>query len=762
MITSRLRVVGIVTSIVAISVGCSSSGSHGESGSGALRANLVAASAHDIAEVHYTVVPAGQNCDDPPVAQAAVALESEAFPSSSGGSGANHRFADAFFTLSPGAYTVCVTPLQASGEPSTECGAAEAQAMVVAGATSEVALISQCKGDARGGLDATTLLNDPPFIEDLAIAPSKFIRACEAAALHAELTDANGDDLVTKWEVASAPEGANAAIAGSGNTVTFRSDMTGAYELRLVVTDAHDATAMLSFPIYVSGQSCNDGNSCNGVEVCSNDDQCLAGQPEPDGATCTAACGSGAVCQAGACICADSSTAVIPADGGTVTLGDRATVTFPSDAFASPQPVVLSATSNAETALDWQVSAEMFAAGARTAYELRLDTGTTRPQAGIRVVLDVPSDFAARVPADSEIQVFAQLFQDAGGEALDQFELFASVYSAAESTVTVELPAEAFTNRRNARMTYEAVFLLATTPTRPGLPLARTSSAAARTGEPELPLPPPPDAVMSDSSAARPFAAAAAATCEGSSLGSPLANREVTSPFNAPSHYGTDYRAADGTTVQAMADGKIVKIGFDERPLPTPDPRSGKTVKGWGRYVIIEHSDGSRSLYAHLQKDGVQQHEGDSVSEGDAIALSDNTGGSSGPHLHVEYAPNGKIYERASKVDPDPCIDQNARGSITVSDNGNLADDAFSVAINGLVVCTTTIGASNTCAVGNLRAGNATLTLTVVVAPDNVGTYQITLADGLTFSDSSTTRSGTAPQGGTASFPILIPKSPSP
>lgn len=38
-------------------------------------------------------------------------------------------------------------------------------------------------------------------------------------------------------------------------------------------------------------------------------------------------------------------------------------------------------------------------------------------------------------------------------------------------------------------------------------------------------------------------------------------------------------------------------------------------------------------------------------------------------------------------------------------------------------------------AVGNLRPGAVTLTLTAFIAPDNVGTYEITLAEGLTFSD---------------------------
>ena len=78
----------------------------------------------------------------------------------------------------------------------------------------------------------------------------------------------------------------------------------------------------------------------------------------------------------------------------------------------------------------------------------------------------------------------------------------------------------------------------------------------------------------------------------------------------------------------------------------------------------------------------------------------------------------------ANEIYPEPCIDQNVSGSITVRDNGFLADDAFSVSLDGLIVCVTAIGASNTCGIGNLRSGTATLTLVAVIAPDNVGTYE--------------------------------------
>jgi len=152
-----------------------------------------------------------------------------------------------------------------------------------------------------------------------------------------------------------------------------------------------------------------------------------------------------------------------------------------------------------------------------------------------------------------------------------------------------------------------------------------------------------------------------------------------------------------------MAKGKVLLIGFDERPLAKPDPRSGKLIKGWGRYIIIEHEDGSKSLYAHLQKDGVKVALNETVSAGSIIALSDDSGGSQAAHLHVEYVPNGEIFKKPSKVNADSCIGNAVSGNIQVSDNGSAADDAFSVAVNGKTICTTNIGASNSCSLGALR-----------------------------------------------------------
>ncbi|WP_044172089.1 DUF6443 domain-containing protein [Flectobacillus major] len=90
-------------------------------------------------------------------------------------------------------------------------------------------------------------------------------------------------------------------------------------------------------------------------------------------------------------------------------------------------------------------------------------------------------------------------------------------------------------------------------------------------------------------------------------------------------HKGIDLKTGGvtGLSVSAAANGIVDKIGWDK--------------KGWGRYVIIRHENGYFSLYAHLEKNGVQVRVGDQLSNGQSFARSGNTGGSTGPHLHLEF-----------------------------------------------------------------------------------------------------------------------------
>lgn len=108
-------------------------------------------------------------------------------------------------------------------------------------------------------------------------------------------------------------------------------------------------------------------------------------------------------------------------------------------------------------------------------------------------------------------------------------------------------------------------------------------------------------------------------------------------------HRGIDYGCPEGTRILASEAGTVSFIG--------------DLNVGYGKYIILKHPGGIwETVYAHLSKFLVKK--GDSVSKGDAIALSGNTGNSTGPHLHFEVRKNGiKISPRSvlhSVLDTDP------------------------------------------------------------------------------------------------------------
>ncbi len=89
-------------------------------------------------------------------------------------------------------------------------------------------------------------------------------------------------------------------------------------------------------------------------------------------------------------------------------------------------------------------------------------------------------------------------------------------------------------------------------------------------------------------------------------------------------HRGTDYAAPRGTPVYAAGDGRIVEAGY------TPSN---------GNYVFIQHGEGFKTHYLHLNKKRVKR--GDRVTQGQVIGTVGSTGAATGPHLHYEFLVNG-------------------------------------------------------------------------------------------------------------------------
>ena len=91
-------------------------------------------------------------------------------------------------------------------------------------------------------------------------------------------------------------------------------------------------------------------------------------------------------------------------------------------------------------------------------------------------------------------------------------------------------------------------------------------------------------------------------------------------------HYGLDFSVKKGTPIYATADGRVVIIK--------------SSFGGLGKYIYLDHGNGYRTVYGHLNKFNVRK--GQKVKRGELIAYSGNSGRSTAPHLHYEVHKNGK------------------------------------------------------------------------------------------------------------------------
>jgi murein DD-endopeptidase MepM/ murein hydrolase activator NlpD len=101
--------------------------------------------------------------------------------------------------------------------------------------------------------------------------------------------------------------------------------------------------------------------------------------------------------------------------------------------------------------------------------------------------------------------------------------------------------------------------------------------------------------------------------------------------YNGKGHTGVDFRASIGTPVKAAGSGTVIgSANTDIIP----------SCYSYGRWVMIKHNNGLSTLYAHLSLTAVSI--GQTVSAGQIIGYSGNTGYTTGPHLHFAvYASQG-------------------------------------------------------------------------------------------------------------------------
>jgi murein DD-endopeptidase MepM/ murein hydrolase activator NlpD len=115
---------------------------------------------------------------------------------------------------------------------------------------------------------------------------------------------------------------------------------------------------------------------------------------------------------------------------------------------------------------------------------------------------------------------------------------------------------------------------------------------------------------------------------------------------NSEFHSGIDIGAPIGTPVKAPAPGVVIFAGEQA---------------DYGVTLVIEHGNNTRSLYGHLSR--LKVGLGQTVKRGDLVALTGNTGRSSGPHLHYEIQVKGQPVNPHSYIweESGPAVAKSAR-----------------------------------------------------------------------------------------------------
>ncbi len=116
----------------------------------------------------------------------------------------------------------------------------------------------------------------------------------------------------------------------------------------------------------------------------------------------------------------------------------------------------------------------------------------------------------------------------------------------------------------------------------------------------------------------------------------PLRTYQVSSGFGrrwGGFHAGIDLRAPKGTPIRAAADGRVVFAG---------------ARRGYGRMVVIRHSGGIETVYAHNSHNLVQQ--GQQVRKGETIGRVGRTGHATGYHVHFEVRRKGRPVDPVRQI----------------------------------------------------------------------------------------------------------------
>ncbi|MBT2403091.1 MULTISPECIES: transglycosylase family protein [unclassified Streptomyces] len=153
-------------------------------------------------------------------------------------------------------------------------------------------------------------------------------------------------------------------------------------------------------------------------------------------------------------------------------------------------------------------------------------------------------------------------------------------------------------------------------PVAPAAPKPEQSKPAAPKPQQAKPQQAKPAQKPAESVKQQPAAGAFAAPVD---AGLGTAYRVAGSSWSSGYHTGVDFPVPTGTSIKSVGSGQVVSAGW---------------AGAYGYQVVIRHTDGRYSQYAHLSALGVKA--GQQVSGGQRIGRSGSTGNTTGPHLHFE------------------------------------------------------------------------------------------------------------------------------
>ncbi len=127
-------------------------------------------------------------------------------------------------------------------------------------------------------------------------------------------------------------------------------------------------------------------------------------------------------------------------------------------------------------------------------------------------------------------------------------------------------------------------------------------------------------------------------------------------------HKGIDLPGAIGDPVRAAADGVVVTVTAQREKIIVRDPKTKKKIEvagprlaGWGNYVVVQHPDGYRTVYAHLEtrpaiKVGTRVGRGEEIGR---LGITGNARGQ-GSHVHFEVWNSAESAAKTKRKEVDP------------------------------------------------------------------------------------------------------------